>query len=244
MQNFVFVVPCFNEEKRFNKLSWNEVLSIPNTNWHFVNDGSKDSTEAIIEEIAKQFKNVDYYSNPKNFGKAESIRQSFQRILLENPDCAGLGFIDSDSAFRAVDVMRIIEEFNQKTANGNFDSVWSSLVKLAGRKINRNLNRHYIGRIISSLISFKIGDIPYDTQSGLKIFKPNQKLNKVLVEPFNTRWLFEIEIIIRWRKENDMNVLIWEMPLHEWHEVPGSKINFRESIRIIFEFLKIMFNRI
>jgi glycosyltransferase involved in cell wall biosynthesis len=244
MENFIFVVPCFNEEKRLNKFLWEQVLAIPNIELYFVNDGSKDSTEVIIKELASKFKNASNHSNEKNLGKAETIRLAFQKKLLENPNCSGLGFIDSDSAINMEDVIRIVEEFKLKSKNEEFDSVWSSRVKLAGRKIERNSSRHYIGRIISSLISMKIGNIPYDTQSGLKIFKPNQKLKLILVESFKTRWLFEIEMLIRWRKENGHDILIWEMPLNEWKEIPGSKINLRESLRVLVELSKIILSRI
>ena len=48
-----FVVPCFNEEKRFIEDYWNELLLIPNTKWLFVNDGSTDQTTKVLQDLAQ-----------------------------------------------------------------------------------------------------------------------------------------------------------------------------------------------
>jgi len=81
--------------------------------------------------------------------------------------------------------------------------------------------------------------IPYDTQSGLKLFATNPSLWESLASPFETRWLFEIEMVANYQKNAHRELSIWEMPLDFWTDVAGSKIGFGESIRIMRELVKV-----
>ena len=46
-----FVIPCYNEGKRFNIEYWNEISNLNNINLIFVDDGSKDNTLDLIKNI-------------------------------------------------------------------------------------------------------------------------------------------------------------------------------------------------
>jgi hypothetical protein len=112
-------------------------------------------------------------------------------------------------------------------------------VALAGRNIERRPSRHYIGRFVATFLSFGGHQIPYDTQSGLKLFKSVSDLWLTLENSFQTRWLFELELISNFRQCSGTPMSIWEMPLNHWIDIAGSKVNFRESIRILSELKRI-----
>jgi len=69
----------------------------------------------------------------------------------------------------------------------------------------------------------------YDTQCGAKVFRASDELRRVLAEPFRTAWLFDVEILARLiagdlRGTDAVARRLYELPLDEWRDVPGSKL--------------------
>jgi glycosyltransferase involved in cell wall biosynthesis len=247
IKNFI-VVPCYNEGLRWNKGYWSTMLGISDVHWIFVDDGSTDKTLELIRNTAVT-NNSETLSLEKNGGKAEAVRAGLIKAL---DDSAGamVGFMDSDGAFSSEDLRRILEASQEFCLDQSlFDSIWASRVALAGRNIRRSKLRHYVGRVISTLLSGAARSkskneraLPYDTQAGLKMFSASSTLREVLQSPFRTRWFFELEILIRWASQDnsEMGMRIWEVPLNNWFEVPGSKITFREYFRILGEIFYVL----
>ena len=78
MKNLSFIIPCYNEEEvlpmlyeRLNKVS--KQLSNYECEFIFINDGSKDRTEEIINNFHKEDKRVTLYSFSRNFGHQAAI---------------------------------------------------------------------------------------------------------------------------------------------------------------------------
>jgi glycosyltransferase involved in cell wall biosynthesis len=240
MKKVALIVPCFNESNRFKIDYWKSLASLPGTDLIFVNDGSTDQTKLILEKFSR-----DYGSRvihlPENVGKSNAVRRGLLSALNSTDQKYHfVGFIDADGAFSTSDVASFI--FESERIAEIYESIWSSRVALSGRKIDRKSSRHFIGRIVASTLSLKLKIIlPYDTQSGLKLFTRSDELLACLNLPFKTRWLFEIELILRWNKKFAYPLKIWEWPVNYWTDVRGSKINFVESLRIFKELL-IIFN--
>jgi dolichyl-phosphate beta-glucosyltransferase len=235
------VVPCFNEAARWDADYWANMACLDNVDWVFVDDGSTDQTQEILTDfVQQQLKigaTVGLLSLQENAGKGEAIRQGWLSQPVEDYD--SIGFIDADGAFQRIDVERILTEFDKHVVQSHFDAVWSSRVALAGRSIERQTSRHYIGRVVATFLSLGGHSIPYDTQSGLKLFAANATLWESLNSPFETRWLFEIEMVAKYQRISGQELRIWEMPLDFWEDVAGSKIGFGESLRIIRELIKV-----
>lgn len=77
------VVPCYNEEEvlpyfyeEFCKVA--EDLAQFRVEVIFVDDGSKDSTLAVIKEMAEKDIRVKYLSFSRNFGEEAAIYAGFQ----------------------------------------------------------------------------------------------------------------------------------------------------------------------
>jgi glycosyltransferase involved in cell wall biosynthesis len=237
------VVPCFNEAERWSAPYWAEILQITDLHLLFVDDGSSDATRALAEEaVAGTTSQV--ISLPANAGKAEAVRAGMQRLLASHSDTeaetfTAVGYLDADGAFNREDIEDLIEAYRHKVLTEDFQAAWSSRVALAGRDIARSGSRHYIGRLVATFVSLGYGQIPYDTQSGYKLFQPSERLEACLAEPFRTRWLFELELLARWRALFGSALRVWEEPLQYWHDVPGSKINGRESMRVMKELIAV-----
>jgi glycosyltransferase involved in cell wall biosynthesis len=231
------VVPCFNEARRWSAHYWAEILQIPDLHVLFVDDGSSDSTRQLAEACVTGTTS-QVVSLPANAGKAEAVRTGMRRLLDEG-GIAAVGYLDADGAFNRQDIVDLIESYSQKVAAGAFEAAWSSRVALAGRDIARSGSRHYIGRLVATFVSLGYGEIPYDTQSGYKLFEPGERLQSCLAHPFRTRWLFELELLARWRGMFGSPLRVWEEPLQYWHDVPGSKITGRESVRVMKELIAV-----
>jgi glycosyltransferase involved in cell wall biosynthesis len=232
------VVPCFNEAHRFPKQYWKElVCSNLETQWFFVNDGSTDTTCLILDEIVKGT-SAEVIQNKKNLGKGNSIREGFMYALSQSSQYKTLGYMDSDGAFSKLDLMRLIDRTSElDLTNHTPDAILSSRVALAGHNINRKPSRHYIGRLIATYLTRDWVGAPYDTQSGLKMFSNSTSFQNSLKEPFQTSWFVDIEIMSRIGIENGGKLSLWEEPLTSWSDISGSKLNFKQAPKLLWEML-------
>jgi dolichyl-phosphate beta-glucosyltransferase len=235
-----FVVPCFNEEKRFIEDYWNELLLIPNTKWLFVNDGSTDQTTTVLENLSLN-ENVNNLTLKKNVGKAEAIRLGFLHHLnSENTEPIILGQIDFDSSYKANDINRIIDIARDKINNERFDAVWGARIALAGREVLRKSYRHYISRILITMVGFFVKNLPYDTQTSLKLFKFDSELIHTLKSPFKTRWFFDVELYLR-LKSLKGDFKLWEEPVAFTRDVDNSKIRGYELYRVLRDLIRLFY---
>ena len=235
------VVPCYNEEMRFNIPKWQEVISkLQNCHWIFVNDGSTDKTIGSLNQLTKN--NVHLVDLPKNTGKGEAIRAGFifALVLSQNHSISRIGYLDSDFAFDLEDIRTVFLESESKLGEGaKYRTIIGSRVKLAGRKIQRSNLRHYLGRAIATFICRGWALAPYDTQSGFKIFTFDSYFIEAMSRSFVTSWFFDIEILLRLEKMNSLG--IWEIPLTEWSEIEGSSIKPIDFFLILRQILQARF---
>jgi hypothetical protein len=169
----------------------------------------------------------------RNIGKSNAVAFGMTEILKSNNNVQWVGFLDSDGAFSFEDVYKIIN-LTRDFKVSRFDAIYSSRVRLAGRSITRGILRHYVSRIISTIFGFAWSAIPYDTQSGFKLYKNNARLRNALSHLFVTRWFFDIELHTRIKvKGNQFKV--WEEPVSTWSDIPDSKINFVQGLKLVQE---------
>ena len=233
------IVPCYNEGKR---LPINDFEKFISNNEDFalllVNDGSSDNTQELIDSLSNKFpeKIVSYKLN-KNSGKAEAVRQGFL-YALQNINSAYFSYLDADLATPLEELKRLHSIISK---NNNWQLIFGSRFKRLGVKINRKIYRHYFGRIIATFISMILKLPIYDTQCGAKIFR-KELATKLFQSEFISRWLFDVEIFARIIKQKGREAIYdiaFEEPLQQWIEVGGSKINFRDMIKVPIELLRI-----
>jgi glycosyltransferase involved in cell wall biosynthesis len=235
-KDLLFLVPAYNEENRIPKNDYFKNLGKYATVC-FVNDGSSDMTKNILTELAQSI-NGQVIDLPKNVGKAEAIRQGYLTVA-KNQKLEFVGFIDADSAFSGIAVENFIfKSLEYLREDSSYKCIISSRIKLSGRNIKRSTFRHYISRILITLIGFTVPNLPYDSQSGLKIFRNSPELRNAMSKPFKTRWFFDIELLIRtnWLASGK----VWEEPVLEWRDVAGSHLSLRKAPRLIVEIIRVL----
>jgi dolichyl-phosphate beta-glucosyltransferase len=229
----IVVVPCFNEAKRLNPQAFGDFLErTPDVTLLFVDDGSTDDTPLVLEQLRQQnLRQVSTMRLTLNVGKAETVRQGFQAALERRPSM--VGYWDADLATPLDAISRFREVLR---ARPELVLVMGSRVALMGRHIRRSAVRHFMGRVFATAASL-IVDLPvYDTQCGAKLFRVTPATSALFNEPFHSRWFFDVEILARMvvASRHDGGALarniIYEYPLDEWHDVPGSRLRIMDYL--------------
>ncbi len=239
MSKLLCIIPFYNEESRFESSIYDKIfLKYSDIDFLLVDDKSTDLTLNIITSFADRFSNIEALSLKSNLGKAEAIRTGILHVNVKNYNF--IGYLDADMATPMYEFIRI---FNVISNNESISIIMGSRIKLLGNNVSRSLKRHYFGRFFATIISQFILKIPvYDTQCGAKII--NTKVIKILFEkPFKTRWLFDVEILLRLKNEGyNLQKNVVEIPLNEWTEMKNSKIKFSEILSFPFQIINIYFH--
>lgn len=244
--NIALVIPCYNEEKRLRTDAFIDELSTnSNLTFLFVNDGSKDNTLKVIQKICRHNpERALCISLNKNSGKGEAVRRGMLH-LLENSSYNIIGFWDADLAVPLSEILELAGVFRQ---NPNVRVVIGSRVHLAGRLIEHVNLRHYIGRLFATIMCWTFDFKIYDTQCGAKLFD-QKALSFVVQQPFCSRWIFDVELIIRISRlaflHNKNNWLthdswLYEMPVKEWRNVFGTKRSIAAYITALRDYLRLV----
>ena len=226
-------MPCYNEASRLaveiylNFLRENAEMDIC-----FVNDGSSDGTDKVLENMQSLCpERILLLNKEQNQGKAEAVRSGIEWVL-EKGWYGRVGFMDADLCSLIAEVCRLAKvlESDKYTA-----VVIGSRIKRMGVKVSRNLWRHYMGRVFATIVSILFRLNAYDTQCGAKIFTV-PVAREIFAQSFHSPWLFDVELLLRIRQRHpDYNVIVKEIPLDVWEEKGGSKIRFSHLLKMPFE---------
>lgn len=227
------VIPCYNEEKRLSLTPFLECLN-KNTwvSFLFVNDGSRDGTENLIREFAQKSDRIDYLSLKENVGKAEAVRQGMNSLLDKDVDY--IGYWDADLATPLSE----LDQFYALTKNHPYHVVMGSRILRLGGDIDRKWSRHLLGRVFATCSSTLLGLPVYDTQCGAKLFA-KEISQKVFSDSFLSRWLFDVEILFRYKALGMANkTALIEVPLEQWKDEHGSKLKLSDFLKAPMELLR------
>ena len=109
---FTIIVPVYNEEDNLKRveqeLSKYITIATKKTKVLFVNDGSQDKSQFIIEEICKNSAHFSYIQFKRNCGLSAAIAAGFDHV-----DTALVGYIDSDLQTAPEDFNLLLEEIDK-----------------------------------------------------------------------------------------------------------------------------------
>jgi glycosyltransferase involved in cell wall biosynthesis len=222
------VIPCYNEAERLPVADYRAFLVVTEAiDFLFVDDGSTDGTFELLQEMAASGGNrVSALRLPENRGKAEAVRAGILAALESDPRY--VGFWDADLATPLDSVLEFRETLE---LNDDLDWVLGSRVRLLGRKIDRKIHRHYLGRAMATMFSAWLHLPVYDTQCRAKMFRASDELRAIFTEPFVTGWLFDVELLARLIESRgdiaEVRRSVIECPLPRWIDVKGSKLGMR-----------------
>lgn len=153
------IVPTYNEEaclEHFREETDRFLAKTPvDTTILFINDGSTDKSQEIIEEICLTNKQYQFISLIHNFGLSTAIKAGFDACKTSL-----LGYIDADVQTTPVDFLQFLEYFPE------YD-----MVNGIRQKRNDKLIKKLSSKIANSYRKKMIVDGIHDTCCPLKIIK-------------------------------------------------------------------------
>ncbi len=235
------VIPCYNEEDRLLSKSFIDFVNA-NSGYHlcFVNDGSTDNTLDVLNAIRKGRENyISVYDCVVNGGKAEAVRRGML-YLSKKTELDYIGFLDADLSTDFQDFELLVQTIEES----DFKIVSGSRISRMGANITKESARALISKTINLMIRTILSMDFKDTQCGAKIFR-RDSVQQLFSDAFITRWLFDVEIFMRLKNEvgvEKANQLICERPLNRWIHADGSKLSFKDSLKIGFQLMNIAWN--
>ncbi|OCK42418.1 glycosyl transferase family 2 [Tenacibaculum soleae] len=235
--DLIIVIPCYNEENRLPINQFKQFLdTISDVLLFFVNDGSSDKTDDVIEKLATLYpKKVKLLSLKQNVGKASAVKAGFN-FCEKNISFSKIAYLDADLATTLEECHVISNKIN-----ATIQFAFGSRIAKIDTNIQRKQHRFFIGRFIATLISKQLDLKVYDTQCGCKVFSKQLAAN-VFKEDFISKWLFDVEIFHRliyiFKKENIKNIAR-EIPLKSWIDADDSRVKMTYFFKLWFDLLSI-----
>lgn len=230
MRGLSIVIPCYNEAKSITK-SVDRVydyvvgLTYP-CEILLVNDGSKDQTRHVLQELEKRYPGVvKALGYTSNMGKGYAVRYGMEDAIYDR-----VLFMDADLS---TDI-RHIDEFYQE--GDQYDVLIG--VRRPGEK-NVIVRQGYFRQLIGFLarkITRALTHLRFDdTQCGFKMFN-RHVLQDILPDLQVNRFCFDVEMLYVAQKRG---FGIKDKPV-TWVNDPDSRVNpIRDGIRFYRDLLRI-----
>ena len=156
---FSIIIPIYNEEDNIIKLSESILSSLSNLDYEviFINDGSTDNSENIIEELTKKYSNITLINLRRNYGQTAAMQAGFDH---SNGDIVIP--MDGDMQNDPKDIPKLIQKINE-----GYDVVsgWRK------DRLDKKYTRIIPSKIANHLISKISGLYLHDYGCTLKAYK-------------------------------------------------------------------------
>lgn len=238
MENEIYlsvIIPAYNEENRlFDTLKEiDSYLRRQDYNYEIivVNDGSKDKTCQVVENLKDEAKiaNLRLIDNKENHGKGYVVRQG----MLEASGQYRL-FTDADNSTSIDQIEKMWPFFKQdyQVVIGSRD------IKGSITNPSQPLLRRLIGKA-GNLVIQTVGGLfgIQDTQCGFKCFT-KEVVENVFPKTMINRWGFDVEVLAIAKK---LGYKIKEIPVI-WKNDLRSTVNLSGIIKTLFEVFQIRWN--
>jgi dolichyl-phosphate beta-glucosyltransferase len=226
------VIPAYNEEKRIAptiERIWEYLDARPGEfEMLIVDDGSRDSTAALVKEIAGRLPNIGVLANERNMGKGHSIRKG---IL----SAKGELMLISDA-----DLSTPIEELEKLTPYlEEFDiAIGSRGLKESDIAVRQPWYRERMGKSFNMLVRLLVVGGVKDTQCGFKLFR-GDAARRVFELSRIKGFSFDVEALFIAKK---LGYRIKEVPIR-WLDSPASTVSvFSAPLRMFADLFKIRLN--
>ncbi len=225
------IIPVYNEAETlpviFKKLR--EVPYGIETEFVFIDDSSKDNSQALIKEFSEKFPDVVFHFQDRNQGKGAAIRRG---ISLASGDIIIIQ--DADLEYEPRDIPALLRPILEDEA----DVVYGSRFKISGSQVHRTWHR--LGnRFLTAFSNLCSGLYFSDMETCYKMFRADIIKNIVLD---SDRFGFEPEITA---KISRLNLRVLEVPIHYYPRSyqQGKKIGWKDGFAALWHIVRYNFLR-
>ena len=232
---FSAIIPCYNEAARIRDTvrSTLDYLAAesPNSEVIVVNDGSTDSTSAIVREALAGAKiQTRLLENFPNRGKGAAVRNG----LLAATKPIGL-FFDADLSTPLTEIPKLIEPITK----GEVDVAFGSRAldrRLIG--VHQPWRREQAGRVFNLIVRLATGMPFWDTQCGFKAFRLDV-CRPILEKAHTIGFAFDVELLFT---AYQAGLRLREVPVR-WNHAEGSKVRvIHDSLAMLREVIALRMN--
>jgi len=159
LRSLEIIMPVYNEaasiEETVRKIKTEILDKIPGSRLMVIDDGSSDGTEKILDQLAREFREVISVFHQPNRGHGPAIYSGMEKAKAE-----WLFLLDSDNQIELLDFYKLWEKKEQADL-------------LLGKRVNRHdpWVRIYLSKIIRYFLRFFLGVSLYDANVPFKLFK-------------------------------------------------------------------------
>ena len=182
------ILPAYNEEESIETVILETVNVLENlaNRWEIivVDDGSRDSTLSIVDDIAKHDRRIRPLSYGKNMGKGFALKYGFEHSRGNL-----VVFMDADLDLHP----RQIGKFVEIMKNTGADIVVGSK-RHPKSKVKYPFKRKVLSNIYYVIVKLLFNLNVRDTQVGLKLFK-REVLEDVMPRILVKRYAFDVELL-------------------------------------------------
>ncbi len=226
------IIPAYNEEERLPRTLGRIVKFFRQKRISFeiivVNDGSADSSKAIVELYREKFEEISLIDYNRNMGKGYAVNQG---VLRGTGDL----FLFSDA-----DLSTPIEAYEKlsRFINMGYDIVIGSRrIRGADIKVRQPVHRRILGRGFGLLAEIILLKGIKDTQCGFKLFR-NDIAKKAFAERKVNGFSFDVEILYIARKTFCSRIK--EVPVQWIDSAKLSKVRAgKETFRMLRDLIRI-----
>jgi dolichyl-phosphate beta-glucosyltransferase len=231
LDSLSIVIPAFNEARRLPQtldriLEWLNQQTLSFSEVVVVDDGSTDSTPALVEEYCRSHRSVRLLRNPGNRGKGYAVRHGAL-------DATGEWVLSTDA-----DLSTPIEEVSklfQAAEKHQADiAIGSRAVDRSLVEIHQPLLREYSGRFFNLLMRAATG-LPFrDTQCGFKLFR-REAAKRVFTLQKQDGFSFDVEDLVIASK---LDLRVVEVAVR-WRNAEGTKVSLSQGLKSFSDLLRI-----
>ncbi|HLY43277.1 MAG TPA: dolichyl-phosphate beta-glucosyltransferase [Terracidiphilus sp.] len=230
---YSIVIPAFNEKARILATLEAVVSCVRAQGWQaeviVVNDGSTDTTAALVREFAKHSPEVRLIENPGNRGKGYSVRHGMLEAVGDV-----VMFTDADLSAPMDEADRLFAAI----AAGADIAIGSRWLE-SGRQTHRQpLYRQFFGRCFNAVCRM-VMRLPFaDTQCGFKAFTQRAAQTVFQLQTIE-RWGFDPEILFIALKRG---LRIQEVPVSWAHDERTRMSYLKDGLQMLKELAIVRWN--
>jgi dolichyl-phosphate beta-glucosyltransferase len=231
--DYSIVVPAFNEEARIGAALADIVECVEANNWSaeviVVDDGSTDSTAAIVKAVSAHYPFVRLLSNGTNRGKGYSVRNGMLHASGEI-----VLFTDADLSSPIGEAHRLFTAIRE----GADIAIGSRWLDRTRQTLHQPLYRRFFGRCFN-VVTRMIMRLPFaDTQCGFKAFTRPAAQTVFHLQRIE-RWGFDPEILFLALKRG---FVVREVAV-TWGHDERSRISYlRDGLQMLRELVLVRWN--